>query len=1547
MTLRTMSACFCRCLYLSFLTLVLLFPLSTLGSAQTYLNATGSPTFVTKSPIENGFLNLANGNPHLEFDLGTFRQRGKKTLTAKLVYDGRIYQVVNGAWQPTNVANSQGGWRFVTSADPGFVTETLSTSPCSPGFVIETWQIFVWTDPDGTQRVFPITTSHNQCTDVDVSSGDAYAQDSSGFHMYVTNFTSAIVFAKDGTQVFPTVEDTNGNLFSTDGNGNTVDTLNRTPVTKTVNGSTTFYDVLNSQGSTSRYTVTTTTVNANTSFAQAGVTEYSGSFTVVQSIGLPDGTSYSFTYDSGTTPGFYGLLATMTLRTGGQVTYTWTNFSDAYGNINRWLKIRKASGTWTYSPSVVTTCAPGTTGCQQQVSVTKPSGDQTWYTFTLNNGAWNVRAKYFNGNSGTGTLLKTITKDYDFSNGCPLAGCFGNAYIRAIRVTMIDPVPGGSISRKTEDTYDSIFNGNITVLKEWNYYTGTPSATPDRETDYGYLTDSSYVAKDIRDRLTSKAVKNAAGTQLSQTLTSYDGGSLTSITGITHHDDANFGTANTIRGNLTQVQRWVSGTSYLTTTMAYDITGQMVSRTNPRGHTQSFSYADNFYTDANPPVNPPAAFTPAAPTNAFLTQLTFNESQGSGHLHWGYYFNTSRVAREQDTNLSDIFHHYVDPLNRETHKYDRKLINGTRGWTLNVYTSATVTDTYRGITDTTASSSCTSCRHDQRTLDSFGRSVNSTLINDPSGAVKVDTVFDNNDRPHTQSNPYRSTTDPTYGIETTAYDGMDRVISVTRADANVANIYLGAAVGTSGGASSQLCSTATYGFGYPTLTVDEAGKKLQKWVNAFDSTIEIDEPDTSNSLTVATCYAYDALQNNTQIVEGAETRSYSYDGISRQTSATEPESGMTNYFYTASTGSICSGADDLCRKTDARGVTATYSYDIGTEKDRLIGISYSDTTPSTSYFYDQTTYNGLTIQNSGNRRTGMSDGSGQTAWSYDPFGHVVAERRTIGTVTENTSYTYNVDGSMASLTYPSGRVINYTYNNAQQQVSVVDITGSTNYVTGATYAPNGALASAVHGQVSGGFAGITETYTYNNRLQIATHSASSSSGTALSHTYSYDQGSGVNNGNIVSIANNVNTGRSQSFTYDNLNRLASAQSAATSGADCWGNSYGYDRYGNLLNVTVTKCTAQNLSVTVDAGNHITNAGFGYDLAGNLTGDGTLSYTWDAENRLTSTAGMNYTWDGSNLRVQKGTNELYWFSGASCQHPLFGRSTSAGAYTDEYVHFNGRPVGLQDDTAGTSYHILTDETGSVRVMTDSTGVTKFESDYFPQGGQRVINSTKDSLLKFQGLQRDSESGADNAHRMYSSATARFLTPAAAPPTRKATPPQALNKFSNGSSSASFSSPGSVLSLLGLFRGAISQFRQCANTVESVLGGFFTDNAGQVDDGMIELVCGPPATIDIFQDLGIVAMTCDCHPPINGPRFVLDGCRYDCTCVGTSATGGIVTGKATGSFSSEKLVQACKLRNILLCPKHLVVNVLAVAIGNRVAFEGLGLAQIVECDPASPF
>src|SRR6202171_6674434 len=80
----------------------------------------------------------------------------------------------------------------------------------------------------------------------------------------------------------------------------------------------------------------------------------------------------------------------------------------------------------------------------------------------------------------------------------------------------------------------------------------------------------------------------------------------------------------------------------------------------------------------------------------------------------------------------------------------------------------------------------------------------------------------------------------------------------------------------------------------------------------------------------------------------------------------------------------------------------------------------------------------------------------------------------------------------------------------------------------------------------------------------------------MDFTYSYADANGHNNGNVAQIANNGDWHRWQHFTYDSLNRIATAKTAATnqpayqgnnSIAACWGEQFGYDPWGNLLSIS--------------------------------------------------------------------------------------------------------------------------------------------------------------------------------------------------------------------------------------------------------------------------------------------------------------------------------------------------------------------------------------------
>lgn len=238
--------------------------------AQTYLDNAGNPTFTTAYPVEGGFINIANGNLHIEIPVASYPQRGKLGFTGKFVYDSRIWKVVtiggSSSWQPTVIPGSQGGWRFITTGDIGTVSYKNAGGVCKIegefgwGWYPYTKHVgFNWTDPYGTTHNFPGTTIEpGEYCGIDEPTFTSMATDGSGYRMIVSNYTQAVVHAPDGTQVYPVVKDTNGNFFSKDANGDTIDTRNQKPIIRLVDppgSNTTKYQFLKVGGGRSDVTV--------------------------------------------------------------------------------------------------------------------------------------------------------------------------------------------------------------------------------------------------------------------------------------------------------------------------------------------------------------------------------------------------------------------------------------------------------------------------------------------------------------------------------------------------------------------------------------------------------------------------------------------------------------------------------------------------------------------------------------------------------------------------------------------------------------------------------------------------------------------------------------------------------------------------------------------------------------------------------------------------------------------------------------------------------------------------------------------------------------------------------------------------------------------------------------------------------------------------------------------------------------------------------------------------------------------------------------------
>lgn len=1320
-------------------------------------------------PVERGYVDASNGNLHIEIPIASIPERGHIPYTASLVYDSHIWNTVGGTtWQPTNVPGTWGGWRLKTSDETGggvsFTTTQLKCRYFDGD--IWGWEYYTeysgasWQAPDGHTLQFSILTHTGNDCEFDQPTDSSSDLNQWGYHMSVTNYTQATVYAADGTQIYPAVEDTNGNP---------VNTLGGTPLSTSTNGNTTTYMVANSAGSTYPIVVTTESIPVNTAFGLSGVTEYSGNITVIQKIALPDGSTYQFGYDQGSTGAHYGLLTSMTLPTGGEITYAHSVFQDAYGIKNLFIESRTSGGgTWTYTPLVTASSCP--TSCAQQVTVGKPndfgSSDNEVHSFTYSgtpvDAFVDTTQQYY---SGSSTLLKTVTETY--SGDLPQS------------ITTTVPVPSGSLSSQIQLVYDTNKFGNVVQQEQWGFYSGSPPS-PYRTTQYGYLSNSDNNMVNKQTSVLTTA-GGPTGSMVGETVTNYDsyGSGLTSVTGAFGHDDTNFGTSYTARGNPTSIQRFISTSSSLTTTLAYDTTGQVLSVKDPNNNTTTLGYADAFYTDTG--SNTLQGYSPSKLTNAYVTRIT---PPLNGATTFGYYYGSGKLATTTDQN-SVISDFNYDSWNRPIHIY---LPAG--GYVANTYTSATQVDVYKALT-----SSCNNCIHTQGVADSLGRPSESILASDPDGSTNSEVSYGNDARLQTSSYPFRSSST---GSDTYSYDGLGRVTQVAHADSSSAKTYYGAQVTSPGGNASQSCSSATYGFGYPILYADEAGNLRQIWQDAFGRTIEADEPDPANSnrLDIVACYAYDYLDNLNLVSQNGQQRTYSYDDLSRVTQTTTPESGTTTFYYTTAGGALCSGdPGEVCRRTDAKGVTTTYTYDV---LNRLTGVTYSDgTTHAVSYSQDSTTCPVSGVSNYGKgRMTGMSDGSGSTSWCYDQAGRIVAEQRTIAGITKTTQYGYNLDGSLASITYPSGHVISYNVGNAERALSATDTGNNVNYAATASYAPQGAVASIIYGKVSGGFNGTTEQRSYSStRSQLSSIAATSSGGTAENLSYNYALPGG-NNGSVSSITNNANTNLNESFSYDALSRIMSASTQSNSASGCWGQSFGAsgvpdDQWSNLTQMTATQCSTGQLSVAANSStNRITTSGYQYDSDGDMTADGSgYTYSFDAENRMASATGMSggpycYTYDGNGMRVEKANgntcsspttvDKLYWrdiFGDTIAETDSTGSTTNANYH--EYVFMAGRRIASRDGLGNVNYYYA-DALGSTVAMVDGSGNACYETTYTPYGEEHATLTSCSTNYKFAGYEQDQETGLYYAFaRYYNPRLGRFMS--ADPLRGDIGNPQSLNRY----------------------------------------------------------------------------------------------------------------------------------------------------------------------------
>lgn len=492
-------------------------------------------------------------------------------------------------------------------------------------------------------------------------------------------------------------------------------------------------------------------------------------------------------------------------------------------------------------------------------------------------------------------------------------------------------------------------------------------------------------------------------------------------------------------------------------------------------------------------------------------------------------------------------------------------------------------------------------------------------------------------------------------------------------------------------------------------------------------------------------------------------RFYTYDSLSRLLTASNPES---NNGGNAPITNVYDSNNNLISRTEPAPnqgwgisvpamVTMNYTYDA---LNRLLDTTYTgSTTQNSSHRYDYAAFFGVTIENPVGREVGATAANGSIAFitSYDPMGRVKKTVQCVPGVSSCQTFlaTYDFEGNVRQLTYPANAfTLTYAYDSAARLTGVSDSNGVV-YAQNPVISPNGAMSEFV----SPGFNNFKYHIDYNSRLQPVEIWAGTAKGaTALfDKTYQYNPlgASAANNGNLYGITNVKDATRSQTFTYDPLNRLVTAGDNGH-----WSNSYLYDAWGNLQK-TPGSPAGENFQHAADGNNHL--IGYSYDAAGNLLNDGinSFNYGYDAEYRLISAGTTTYLYDAGGRRIQKSTGTTYWYGPTG---GALAETDSSGHWTF-YVFFAGKRLARNvpqpaPNSADIKYYV-DDHLHSTAIFADKSGTVLDDNDFYPWGGlvQNVGTHASNNTILFTGKYRD-KTGLDYfGARFYSSTLGRWMRP----------------------------------------------------------------------------------------------------------------------------------------------------------------------------------------------
>lgn len=588
-------------------------------------------------------------------------------------------------------------------------------------------------------------------------------------------------------------------------------------------------------------------------------------------------------------------------------------------------------------------------------------------------------------------------------------------------------------------------------------------------------------------------------------------------------------------------------------------------------------------------------------------------------------------------------------------------------------------------------------------------------------------------------------TDALGHVTTFNYDGQGYLLNVVNANNQTQASFTYDGFGRVGSRTDSEGRTVAYQYDAldrPTIETYPDGTTRQNSYNRLDLASVTDRQGRT------TTFSYDANRQIIQVTDPLQRKTkFTYYENGTRKSLTDPNGNTTSWNIdlesrvTGKTYADGKGSTDayeattsrLKSVTDALGQKKQYSYTID---NRLTGIVYTNavnSTPNVSWRYDPYFV----------RPVSMTDGTGATAYTYQPLGSLGALQlaQADGPYNNDTiGYAYDALGRPASRTV-GGSPETFGYDAINRPTTEGNALGTFNL---SYLGQTGQLASQL---LQGGTVGTSWTYDTNEndrRLKAITNS-----GATRSYQFTTTPESDITQISEIAGAGSAFPSQTWSYSVDDSSRLTAARSSL-------GKTYNYG-YDAADNITSQQTPSGGSSLSYNSLNQV--ASYSYDADGNLLDDGQRTYTWDAENRLLSVTlkaqsgkSTTFRYDGYGRRIAiitNGTEVRYLW----CGQQLCQARSAADVVTRRYF-----AEGEAIPTSGTALYYIEDQIGSVRdAVAVQNGARVASYDYEPYGNPSQTAGRIGTDFRFAHLQYEPNSGLYLSNsRAYDPHTGRWLS-----------------------------------------------------------------------------------------------------------------------------------------------------------------------------------------------